>query len=363
VQINISLYIKKSKMSIINITKGNYGGLDHFSREVFNYLSKEFEEKIFYFYPEGNKIYKKFNKSEIFFLEFNGEVIYVNLFRKIKELINCDLIHVHHTKAWILFSPLFLFKDKIVYSLHGNFGSNIKKGLLTKLIILLIINYITIFSQKIICLTNPQKENIQKYCLFKKRLDKKVIIINNFIKKENILKHKKILNDKIIFVGRYTKLKGFEDLINLAKDSKNIHFSLVGEDNFENKLDNIENIGKIDHSQIFKEYDKCSILILPSYTESWGLVITEAMARGLVVLASDLPTIREYFIDGRNGYLFPTGDVEKMKELILYLKNNPKEIERISKNNLKDIWKFTEEKQINKYVKVYEEILKENKKR
>ena len=88
------------------------------------------------------------------------------------------------------------------------------------------------------------------------------------------------------------------------------------------------------------------------------VVIQEAMARGLVILVSDIPGMREIVKDGRNGYLFPPGDVENMKELIIYLKNNPKEIERISNNNLKDIWKFTADSQIPKYVKFYEEVLK-----
>jgi len=69
--------------------------------------------------------------------------------------------------------------------------------------------------------------------------------------------------------------------------------------------------------------------------------------------------MREIIKEGRNGYLFKPGDIEKMKELILYLNNNHQEIERISNNNLKDIHKFTAKKQIPKYIKVYEEVLNE----
>ncbi|HII00170.1 TPA: glycosyltransferase family 4 protein [Methanosarcinaceae archaeon] len=82
------------------------------------------------------------------------------------------------------------------------------------------------------------------------------------------------------------------------------------------------------------------------------------MARGLVILVSDLPGMREIIKEGRNGYLFPSGDVEKMKELIFYLMNNPEEMEQMSKNNIKDIWKFTNEKQASKYLNLCEEALK-----
>jgi hypothetical protein len=50
-----------------------------------------------------------------------------------------------------------------------------------------------------------------------------------------------------------------------------------------------------------------------------------------------------------------------MKEIIIFLKNNPDEIKRISKNNLKDIHKFTSKNQIPKYIKVYNEIINDDK--
>jgi len=347
-------------MKILHITKGSEGGLENISKRIFlDAKSKKMHQKIIYFYNYGDKFYREFKKEKLRPFDFKEEVFFVNLFKNFKDLKKADLIHVHHVKTWILFSYLFLYKNKIIYSLHGNFGSDLKKNFLIKLIISFIINYIAIFSKRLIFLNNAQKENLNRYALFKKSLEKKSIIINNFIEKKRIIKNKKKFNNKVLFVGRYTKLKGFEDLIKLAKDTRDINFYLIGNNSFKSNIPNLKNLGKIDNSKIFREYDKYSILILPSYTESWGLVILEAMSRGLVVLASNLSAIKEYFKEGRNGYLFPPGDTEKMKELILYLKNNPKEIERISKNNLKDIHKFTAEKQVPKYLKFYKEVLNE----
>lgn len=346
---------------IIHLIKGLEGGLDNISKQIFLYLKfKKFEQEILFFYEQGNKIYKEFNKKKLYHLDYKKEVIFVNLFNSIKELNQVDIIHIHHTKTWILFTPLIFYKNKIIYSFHINFGSDIKKSFLEKFLITMIINYCSLFSKKLIFLNNAQKENIKNYVLFKNLLDQKSVIINNFIKKNRILKNKKNFNNNIIFVGRYTKIKGFEDLIKLAEIRRDFNFYLAGDNNYISNLSNLKNIGKIDNSKIFKEYDKASILLLPSYSESWGLVILEAMSRGLVVLTSNIPTICEYFEDGRNGFLFTPGDIEKMNKILVYLKNNPKEIERISKNNLKDIWKFTAEKQVPKYIKVYEEVLKEN---
>jgi hypothetical protein len=46
-----------------------------------------------------------------------------------------------------------------------------------------------------------------------------------------------------------------------------------------------------------------------------------------------------------------------MKERFLFLKHNPGEIERISRNNLADARQFTVEKQAGKYLELYHAIL------
>ncbi len=97
---------------------------------------------------------------------------------------------------------------------------------------------------------------------------------------------------------------------------------------------------------------------MPSYSEAFGITILEAMARGLVISASDIPGMREKIETERNGYLFPPGDIGKMKEQLLFLKDNPQEIIRISRNNLTDVQQFTVEKQAKKYLDVYRDVLR-----
>ena len=208
-------------------------------------------------------------------------------------------------------------------------------------------------------------ENFKKICCFKKTFDKKSIFIHNFIESGYIL-DKKIIdtnNLKIIFVGRLKKFKGFNHYIRLIEETpQDIKFTIIGDGKLKTKIPqrpNVNYIGVVNNDIIFKYYDASNILILPSYSEVFPMTILEAMARGLVIVVSDIPGMREIIKEGINGYLFPPGNVEKMKEIIIYLKNNPKEIERISKNNLKDIHKFTANKQIHEYIKVYEEVLKE----
>jgi len=347
---------------IIHITPGNpIGGLDIIVQRILNSLTN-FANIILYWNSGGGDFFKNLKTFKVFKLGYKGNNVFINLFGQLKRLNDSDIIHVHNTDVWVLFSPLSFFGHKTVYSLHTNFGVNIKKSFIENLVISLIINYISLFSRKIILLTKGQRNNLVKYSLFKKTFFKKSKIINNFIDKETILSRNKInYNSDIIFVGRYTSLKGFEDLIQLAKELPSIKINLVGDGSYKPNLKNVSNIGVVPNKDLPKYYDQNSIFILPSYTEAFPMTILEAMARGLVILTSNIPGMKEIVKEGRNGYLFNSGDITKMKEIILYLKNNPDEIKRISANNLEDIMKFTSERQVKKYMQVYKEILQEGK--
>jgi glycosyltransferase involved in cell wall biosynthesis len=59
------------------------------------------------------------------------------------------------------------------------------------------------------------------------------------------------------------------------------------------------------------------VFVLPSYREGFGLSVAEAMACGLPVVVSDIPSLRETF-SGVASF-FPPGDVERLSEEILRL--------------------------------------------
>ena len=167
---------------------------------------------------------------------------------------------------------------------------------------------------------------------------------------------------KVIYVGRLSEFKGFHNLIKVMNDLSNekIEFVKIGKGKLEKNIPNNKNIkyiGAVDYEKIFEYYKDANVLILPSYSETFSYVILEAMACGLVVLTSDLATLRVLVTPKRNGYLFRPGDTEKIKEFILYLKNNLEEVSRISKNNLIDANRFINDKIIPKYETLYKSLL------
>jgi glycosyltransferase involved in cell wall biosynthesis len=65
------------------------------------------------------------------------------------------------------------------------------------------------------------------------------------------------------------------------------------------------------------------VLVLPSSAEGFGLVLIEAMAAGVPVVATDAPGIRDVVSDGNTGLLVPIGDVEKLAAAIRSVREDP----------------------------------------
>jgi len=82
--------------------------------------------------------------------------------------------------------------------------------------------------------------------------------------------------------------------------------------------DRVEFLGKISDEELPRIYQQADLLVLPSINknEAFGLVLLEAMACGVPVIASDLPGVRTVFEDGRQGLLCKPGDVSDLKNKI-----------------------------------------------
>jgi glycosyltransferase involved in cell wall biosynthesis len=68
---------------------------------------------------------------------------------------------------------------------------------------------------------------------------------------------------------------------------------------------------------------QADILILPSQAEGFGLVLIEAMAAGVPVIASDAPGIRDVVSHDTTGLLYPTGDTQALANAIQRLTQDP----------------------------------------
>jgi N-acetyl-alpha-D-glucosaminyl L-malate synthase BshA len=102
-----------------------------------------------------------------------------------------------------------------------------------------------------------------------------------------------------------------------------------------------------------------NVLLLPSQTESFGLVALEAMASGVPVVASDVGGLPEVVEHGKTGFLAPVGDVDKMAEYTLRILADCTLCQTLSRQaRERAISHFDYHKIVPQYESVYERVLK-----
>jgi glycosyltransferase involved in cell wall biosynthesis len=90
--------------------------------------------------------------------------------------------------------------------------------------------------------------------------------------------------------------------------------------------------GFLNQSEITQAYVAADCLVLPSEaTETWGLVVNEAMASGLPVIVSDACGCSDDLVlPFRPDLCFPTGNVSRMSDSIISLMHSPPAINEIN---------------------------------
>lgn len=131
----------------------------------------------------------------------------------------------------------------------------------------------------------------------------------------------------ILFVGNVCIQKGVHILLNALKNAKindvtmvfngeqdNIARCLIAESASELARKNIHL--KVDPGDPVRYYKVASLFVLPSVHDAFGIVVPEAMAAGLPVIVSDNAGAHEIIEDGKNGFIFPSGDTQRLAALI-----------------------------------------------
>jgi L-malate glycosyltransferase len=104
---------------------------------------------------------------------------------------------------------------------------------------------------------------------------------------------------------------------------------------------------------------QADLLLLPSETESFGLVALEAMASGIPVIASDVGGIPEVVTHGETGFLAPVGDAEHMGDYAVQLLSDHDLYHQFSHAARERAGsQFGYEKIVRQYERVYARLLK-----
>lgn len=117
----------------------------------------------------------------------------------------------------------------------------------------------------------------------------------------------------IVFVGRSEPRKGLDVLLQalpqVREDHPEVRLLVVGVEKPATRYEGVTWLGRIPDDLVPAAYRSADIMVSPALgMESFGIVLVEAMASGLPVVASDIPGYRAVLEDGVQGVLVPPGD-------------------------------------------------------
>jgi glycosyltransferase involved in cell wall biosynthesis len=134
---------------------------------------------------------------------------------------------------------------------------------------------------------------------------------------------------RVLFVGALSQAKGLKYLLEAAaKLERQIDLTLIGKrvSSFiptQTVLDKYRWIPSLAYQELLREMSRHDVLVLPSLHEGFGLVLGEAMAQGLVVIATAHTAAPDLIDDGVDGFIIPIRSADAIIEKLEVLLRKP----------------------------------------
>ncbi len=166
---------------------------------------------------------------------------------------------------------------------------------------------------------------------------------------------------QVVYVGRLSKEKNVEALVEAANRLPNVKFVIVGDGpelfklkKLSKHLQNIVFTGAVSHDKALGYIAGSDVLVLPSLAEGLSTTVLEAMALKTPVVATSVGGNTELLENRVSGLLIRPGDVEAIVEGILFVLENKKTVNRIVENAYRRVVEnFSWEVVFPKYLEVY----------
>lgn len=333
----------------------NYGGIEKQVTTLANELSKEYKIEIISLYNilSGKSFYEldeRINVKYIFNSGPNRSEI-KNALKKFK-LINLvselrKAFKMLYTKYFGLKKIINKLNTDILISSRIEFSKQIKRD-----DIITISQEHSFIDEKkyikkvkrsfkhikyLVVMTKGAKQKYDEW-LKEEKVKPEVVVIPNMIKENKTGKTSTLTNNQIISVGRLEEVKDFYTLILIfsviVKKYPNYVLKIIGEGSMREKLEeqikncNLEKkiilTGKLNENEINNEFLKSDVFVLTSKSESFSLVLCEAMNYGVPCVAFDVDVgPREIIKNSVNGLLIEDRNIDLMiKKIDGLLSNN-----------------------------------------
>lgn len=301
--------------------------------------------------------------------------------------LDLDIVHSHMGNLPAPITAYLYAKMKkrpIIVTYHadwmGGFG-----GVIRRTCVFLFNNYLCdkllSNSDLIIALSNHQVNE----SMFLKKYTGKIraicngINLNDFeiqLSKEECRNKLKLPADKniILFVGSLTPRKGPQILIKsmekIIEKIPNSYLVIVGDGYYRKEIENlacelnidkeIKFVGFVDEKSKILYYKSADIFVLPSFHESFGIVLLEASACGLPLVVSDLEAFKAIIKEGYNGLSTKMGEDNDLANKLIYLLENDDVRMNMGKNAKDIVQSFSWERVADETENAYLNLTSEN---
>ena len=303
-----------------------------------------------------------------------------NLTAKLVDVVlheKLNLLHVHyaipHASAALSAKQILAAQGihiPIITTLHGTDITLLGKDKSFKSVIEFAINNsdaVTAVSKSL------KKETLDSF-----KLKKEIQVVPNFIdsrlykfENDKVLRRSFAKDSEkiIIHISNFRKVKRVQDVLRVfAKVRKEIPSKLLligdGPERLEmeqlcRNLDlckNIRFIGKL--KAVERVLSVSDLFLLPSETESFGLVALEAMASKVPVVSSNSGGLSEVNIEGKTGFLLNVKDIDGMAKKAILLLADENKLEQFKENAFLHSMAFDLPNILPLYEKIYEDLSK-----
>lgn len=358
------------------------GGVDRYIRMLLKYLDKEKFENILVCSHDFREedylgLVDSFEQVEMTRAVGINDLKAIKAVRNLIKRYSPDIVYAHSSKAGAIARVADIgLKNRCIYNPHG-WAFNMRCSVAKRLIYTAIEKVAAPFCDKIICISNAEKQSAldKKIC----KINKLQVIFNGVdieayengthgaIKRRDL----NIPDEAFVvgMVGRISPQKAPDVFIKMAKIVKEkistAHFIIVGngeqkaeirkyaEDN--NLSDSLHITGWVDNPMSYVELFDVACLL--SRWEGFGLALPEYMIVGKPIVASRVDAIPDIIQDGGNGLLVGVDDFVCASEAVFRIYHDNELKNKIITQGLKDVHtKFNARRVSEEHGKLFEKL-------
>jgi 1,4-alpha-glucan branching enzyme len=224
---------------------------------------------------------------------------------------------------------------------------------------------------RIICVSSDTRQRAVQVAGDSNRLQ----VIPNFIDQDSVnyrIESMPRPSSACLFVGSLLKIKGVDHLLAAVPEVLRIHpeasFTIVGDGPERERLEQVvdqlgirskvQYVGRVDREAAAEWYQQAGLVVVPSMDEAQSIVVLEAFAHGLPVVASNVGGIPDVVKDGHNGLLIPPGDAAALAAGVCRFIDDRQLWNRCSFNARETAHRYSWEQGILQILDLYQEVLK-----